>query len=83
MHFQWLQQLKCRLGRHPAGRYCAYCGRALQDAPLVQFQVKSRDIAGLARLDVRVDAVDERHAINLAAAGWHRDNLTVSTELVD
>lgn len=83
MYLQWLQQLKCRLGRHRAGRYCAYCGQTLQDAPWMRFRVKSLDIGGLARLDVSVQAVDERHAINLVASGWHRDNLTVSIESVD
>jgi hypothetical protein len=69
MHLQWLQQLKCRLGRHRAGRYSAYCAQALQDAPRVKFRVQFRDSAGLARLDVKVDAVNERHAINWVAAG--------------
>jgi hypothetical protein len=80
MHMQWLQHCKCWLGKHPAGRYCAYCGQALQNRPLMRFRVKSRHIVGLAGLDVSVEAIDERHALSLVAAGWHRDNLTVSIE---
>jgi len=83
MHLQWLQQWKCRLGRHASGRYCAYCGRVLQDRPLTRFRVKSRSVAGLAALNVSVEAVDERHALSLVAAGWHRDNLIVWIEQTD
>lgn len=75
-----LNVLKCLLGIHTDGRYCAYCGKVLDSTQFPTYRVQS--VRG-GTLDLRVEAVDERHAKALAGRGWHPDNLIAEETLPD
>lgn len=69
-----LNTLRCLAGLHFPGRFCIYCGKRLDLHPLSAYRVRSRTLESL---NVVVDAVDEEHAVSIAACGWHRANLRV------
>ena len=77
---RFLRSIKCSLGLHSPGRYCAYCGALLDSRPLRPFMVKSVHCDSL---DVVVKAIDEQHAKALAGRGWHPDNLTATQVMQD
>lgn len=69
-----LRTLRCALGRHAKGRYCAYCGKLVDNRPMQKYRVRSR-LDG--SIDVVVAALDEQHAYDLVGHGWHRENLVI------